>query len=367
MFKFLNLEPEIFGIDINDSSLKIVKLKRKLRGFDLVSFNELKIKQGVIKEGIIQDQETLANIIKMACVTVKGKRLGTKYAIVSLPEEKSFSQLIQMPKMTGEELKSAVPFEAENYIPLAINKAYLDFQVINSHKENSKHLDLLINVMPKYIVDSYVLCCKKASLMPCILETESQAIARALLKNGNNIPSVILIDLGYDSTNFIIFSGDSIRFTCSIPISSQQLTHAISDGLGVSLHKAEALKIKHGLNKKEKGHDDIDKAIEPILHDLATQIKKYIDFYHGHPFHEDSLSNGKIGKIILSGGGANLKNISDFLSKELKIAVELGNPFTNIISPKNNNFTHKDILSFTTALGLALRGASEQLDNYNNT
>jgi len=359
MFKFLNLEPEIFGLDINDSSLKIVKLRRKRKGFSLVSFNEVKIRPGVIKEGMIQDEETLVNIIKMACITVKGKKLGTKYVIVSLPEEKSFSQLIQMPKMTEEELKLAVPFESENYIPLAIDKSYLDFQVINSHKNNIKHLDLLINAMPKSIVDSYVSCCKKAGLIPCILEVESQAIVRALLKTGENIPSVMLIDLGHDSTSFIIFSGSSMRFTCSIPISSQQLTYAISDSLGINLYKAEALKIKYGL--KETEYHNIDKIIRSILHDLATQIKKYIDFYHGHAFHENSLSNGKIEKVILSGGGANLKNISDFLSKELKVSVELGNPFINIITPKKSNFIHKNLLSFTTALGLALRGASEQL------
>ena len=155
MLKFLNLEPEIFAIDINDSSLKIIKLIKKRKGFSLVSFNDVKIKQGVIKEGIIQDKEALANIIKKACNTVKGKKLGTKYAIISLPEEKSFSQLIQMHKMTEEELKLALPFEAGNYIPLAIDNAYLDFQIINSPQDNLTHLDLLINAMPKSIIDNY--------------------------------------------------------------------------------------------------------------------------------------------------------------------------------------------------------------------
>jgi len=73
MLKFLNLEPEIFAIDINDSSLKIIKLIKKRKGFSLVSFNDVKIKQGVIKEGIIQDKEALANIIKKACNEVKGR------------------------------------------------------------------------------------------------------------------------------------------------------------------------------------------------------------------------------------------------------------------------------------------------------
>ncbi|MBI3631263.1 MAG: type IV pilus assembly protein PilM, partial [Candidatus Staskawiczbacteria bacterium] len=316
MFKFLDLEPEIFGMDISDSSLKITKLRKTKKGFSLVSFNEVEIKQGIIKDGAIQDKEILANIIKIACSMVKGKKLGTKYVAVSLPEEKSFMQLIQMPKMTEKYLRLALPLEAENYIPLSADKSYLDFQIIDSHKYNSGHLDLLVNVMPKSIVDPYVSCCKKAGLVPYILEVESQAIVRALLKDGKNIMPVILIDLGYDSTNFIVFSGNSIRFTCSIPISFKQLIHTTE--------------------KEKKEHYSIDKTTESVSHELVAQIKKYINFYHGHSFHDDFSGNDNIEKIILSGPGANLENISDFLSKELKILVELGNPFINITPQKKN-------------------------------
>src|SRR3990167_7279696 len=123
-----------------------------------------------------------------------------------------------MPRMTREELALAVPLEAENYIPLTIDKVYLDFQEIDSGKEDTNHLDLLVNVMPKSIADSYVSCFKKASLVPCILEVESQAIARALLK-GNEGRAFVLLNLGQDNTSFIIASGNAIRFTSSIPFS----------------------------------------------------------------------------------------------------------------------------------------------------
>ena len=256
MFKFLNLNPELFSIDINDLFLRIIKLNKKRGGFKIVSFNEVQIKEGIVKEGVIQDKDALVKIIKLACSTVKGKKLDTKYIIASLPEEKSFSQVIQMPKMTYEELESAVPFEAENYIPLAIDKVYLDFQIIdnsNSKHNNQNHLDLLINVMPKHIVDAYVSCFKNAGLIPSILEVESQAIVKALLKNNKESTSCIFIDFGQTKTSLIIFSGNSIRFTSSIPISSQQLTDAISRGLGISYQDAENLKVKHGLVTKKGG------------------------------------------------------------------------------------------------------------------
>ncbi len=108
----LDLKYETFGLDLNDFSLKIVKLKKKRHGFVLVFHNEIKIPRGVIEGGVIKNEEALVKIIKYACSSVKGKRLQVKYVVASLPEEKSFLQVVPMPKMSEEEFKLAVPFEA---------------------------------------------------------------------------------------------------------------------------------------------------------------------------------------------------------------------------------------------------------------
>lgn len=362
MFKFLNLQPEIFGIDLNDSSIKVVKLEKRGKEFFMVSHNELKVKSGVIKGGVIADQESLVKIIQAACATVEGKKLATKYVILSLPEERSFSQIIRMPNMTHQELTKAVPFEAENYIPLPIDKVYLDFEVITPHKEvaGASHLDVLVNVMPKYIVDSYVASFKAASLVPCALEIESQSVVRALTKNGESQKPMVLIDFGGDSTSLIIFSGNVLRFTASIPFSSKQLATAVADKLGIKFGRAEEFKVKNGLmDKKGKENKEAVKAMSLLLYDFADKIRKYISFYHGHSSHDYFPSDDNIEKIVLCGGGANLKGLPEFLSNTLKIPVELGDPFLNIIPCDKRlecPITFQSALSFTTAIGLALRG-----------
>lgn len=363
MLKFLALKEETFGLDITDLSLNIVKLEKKRKSFDLVSFNNTEIKPGIVEEGIIKNEEALAKIIKTACADVKGKKLNTKYVIASLPEEKSFLQVIQIPKMNKEELKSAVPLQAENYIPLSINDVYLDFQAISPAKNYLSYLDVLIVAMPKKIVDSYVSCFKKAGLIPVSLEVEAEAISRALIKKEMSASSLILIDLGKNNTDFIIFSDHSIRFTCSIPISSQQLTMAISGALKIDLNKAEKLKIEHGLTKKKT--NKILKAITPALDDLIAQIQKYLNFYYEHSSIEHVLPDRKIEKILLCGGGAKLKGLPEFLSQKLGIPTELGNPWTNFLLKRKqpNKVVEKNILSFTTAIGLALRGINGKENN----
>ncbi|MBZ9572048.1 type IV pilus assembly protein PilM [Patescibacteria group bacterium] len=374
MFEFFTLKPEAFGLDISDLSLKIIKLKKKRGVLNLVSFGEFPIKPGVIEGGEIKNGEALVEIIKEA-ISKNKRKLKTNYVIASLPEEKAFLQVIQFPIMKEEELKKAIYFEAENYVPLPIKEVYLDSQIVKPLYNHLDHIDVFIAALPKKTIDPYVPCLKKAGLIPRVLEIESLAIIRALIKNEVSPFPVLIIDLGATRTSFIIFSGYSLRFTSSIPISSQNLTQAISRSLKVDLKKAEELKIKYGLQeryrlkiengtKKEAERGEIFEAMAPALTSLVEEIKKYLSFYRSHASHEHLPPDGKrVEKILLCGGGANLKGLSDFLSLELKIPVELSNPWINILPEPLKEvpgLPFKKSLSYTTALGLALRG----IENY---
>lgn len=365
MFNFLKLKQETFSLDISDLSLKIVKLEKKKGFFSLASYNKISIKPGIVEEGVIQDEESLSEIIKKACKTVTGKKLNTKYVVLSLPEEKTFLQIIKMPKMKEKELKSAVFFEAENYIPLPISEVYLDFQIIPPAKDNLNHMDVLIVATPKKIVNGYVSCLEKAGLTPFIIEVESQAIVRALVKNEFSSSPIVILDLGQSNTNFIVFSGKSIRLMYSLPVSSQQLTVAIAESLKVDFNKAEKMKLQYDLQNMKKDDESIKvfKAINTVLDDLITQIKKYLTFYQSHSFHEHINSESKVESILLCGGGANLKGLPEFLSKKLDIPTKLGNPWINFPVKKPNNYIHNDSLYLTTALGLELREINNTKDN----
>ncbi len=347
----LDLKTKAFGLDISDLSLKIVALNQRGRFFNLASFREEEIKPGIIRQGEIKDKESLVGIIKEAVKKIKGEKLKTKYVVASLPEEKAFLQVIRLPKMSEEDLKGAVIFEAENYIPLPINQVYLDYQIVQPPARGIDHLDVLLAALPKSTIDPYIDCLKLAGLKTKSLEIESLAIARALIKNENSSSPVLLIDIGATRTSFIVFSGSSLRFTSSIPVSCQNFTQIIAKALNTSLLEAEKLKLKYGLIPDKKFN--IFEALVPSLVDLVQQVKKYLDYYKSH--HPDK----DVSKIILCGGGANLKGISDFFSDQLKIKVELGNPWINILSKDGENksqLSQSESLRYATALGLALRG-----------
>ena len=293
--------------------------------------------------------------------SVKGEKLDTQYAVVSLPEGKAFLQVVQLPRMELSQVSQAVSFEAENYIPYSLDTVYLDSQVIRPLKDHLDHIDVLIASLPRTTIDTYLSVVRSAGLIPLAFEIESLAVARSLIPNEVTASPQLIIDLGATRTSFIIFAGTSLRFTASIPISSTNLTEHIAKALKLSLDRAEHVKRHYGLAgvNDAEGREVFDTLVPPLT-DLLEQIKKHMSYYESHSEHQHlPAKQSAITKILLCGGGANLPGLPEFLQKELGIKVVLGNPWVNILpSPLQEvpGLPFKDSIRFTSALGLAMRG-----------
>ncbi len=362
MLDLFTIKPRAAGLDISETSLKFAQLEKRGALSRLKSAANFEVPKGVIEGGEIKDAGAFTEILKHFRAERKLERC---YVIASLPEDKAFLQVIQLPRMEINELQKAVYFEAENYIPLPINEVYLDFNIIAPEIDGEDHIDVLLAAMPRKTIDQYASCLKSADFKPLALEIESLAMTRAIIKNSLSSIPVVILDIGATKTVFMVFSGRSLRFTASIRISARDLTYAIGRELNYDFSKAEEVKITYGLSARR---DDvmgrkIAKAMDPVLNALVEQFKKYIDYYLMHASHEHiRLEKSNIAEIRLCGGGANLKGLSGFLERELKLPVVLGNPWINIFGETVKDLprmSYDDSRIFTTAFGLAERG----LDN----
>lgn len=119
------------------------------------------------------------------------------------------------------------------------------------------------------------------------------------------------------------------------------------------------------LKQDEKLTKNISQALIPILGDLISQIKKYINYYQTHSGHQHSQGkNVGIEKVFISGKEANLKGFTPFLSFSLNVPFEIANPWVNILpSPLKEvpGLSFKDSLEYAAALGLALRAIQEEI------
>ncbi len=93
-------------------------------------------------------------------------------------------------------------------------------------------------------------------------------------------------------------------------------------------------------------------AMQPVLDDLATEVRRSLEFHLGR------YPDTTFSRLVLVGGGAKLRNLDEFLANNLGVPTSVGNPFDNI---KVNapglpaEFVPTNAPLCAVALGLALR------------
>lgn len=330
---------ETFGLDISDSSLKAARVKKSRAGTFLSSFATVDIEPGIVVNGKVEDESALASAIVSL---TKKLNPGTGYVSIALPEERSFLKVIRMPKMDERDLKGAVPYEAENHLPLPSDSVYLDFEFLGPSKDNDG-MEVLVVALPREISDSCASAVEAAGLFPVFMETESLAIVRSLTDKDDGKGPILITDIGERKTSFVILSGGAIRFTGSVQISSDSFTEEIIDARGVDRSEAERIKIEKGVREE---------SLEETIGDLARSIKRHLDYYHSRVAHDDGFDN--ISRVLLCGGGSNLKGLPEKLSGMTDSDVRLADPLLNL-SRKPEDLSLEEGLKYGVAIGSALR------------
>jgi len=177
-FKLFSHHQPAFGLDISGSSLKLMQLERSGTDSRLRAYNETVFPRGLMVNGAMPDEKSFLELLKGSMDKCKFGQLSTRYVVVSLPESKSFVRVIQIPQMSDSEADSAVPVEAESFIPLPVDQVYLDWQKIGYTEDK---MNILMIASPRDFVDSYVSVFDSAGLRLAALEVESQSCLRSLL------------------------------------------------------------------------------------------------------------------------------------------------------------------------------------------
>ncbi|MDR3642662.1 MAG: type IV pilus assembly protein PilM [Candidatus Doudnabacteria bacterium] len=351
-FKLFSKTIPAFGLDISGSSFKFMQLDGPAKNLGVKAYADVAVPKSLIANDVITDNKTFLTLLKQSLDRPQFGRLTTNYVVASLPESKSFVRVIQIPKMSEGEADNAVPFEAENFIPLPLDQVYLDWEKIG--EEGDKMVVLMV-AAPKEFVDGYMDLLEKAGLKPAALEVESQSCRRAVLLPDSR-ETVLLVDIEAYRSSMIMVENGSLQFTSTIPIAGNSFTESVAKALGVSAAKAEEIKRKVGIANTAE-YPNIKTSLLPVLGNLEAEIKNILKFHGEH-------SSRQVERIILSGGSAKLKNLAEYLGPQMSgsgvARVELANPWLNVGSQKQESF-QEDSLSFVTAIGLALRGGNYEI------
>ena len=335
------------GIDIGDSSLKMVELRKKGHKIQLsnYAFSENVSELNFNK---IDDTDYLAQAISKV---IKEAGFKARRATVSLPTFAVFSSIISVTVADKKGLNRAVTDEARKVIPLPLEEMILDWRVIpdkNGKTPSAGSIQVFLTGSPKKLVKKYIEVFRKANIALSSLETETFSLVRSLV--GDDRTPVMVVEIGANSTDLSIVKESIPVLNRSLSVCAATVTKMLSDRLGMSFNQAEQFKLDLSFSLSvDNTQDKLPKMVLDSIEPIVTEMKYLRDFYH-------SQNTEPLEKVILSGGGALLLNLSDYLSERLDIKVIIGDPWRRISYPHEI----KPVLmeagpKLAVAIGLAMR------------
>jgi len=332
-----------FGLDIGSDSIKIAQVEGSGGRFSLVTAGMIKTPGNGLASESEKDLVMIAETIKKL---MKEVNLHASEVVIALPERDVFTQVVEMPKMSTDQLNQAIPWEAENLIPRPLTEVNLDWQILNSAGENSTKMKVLLIAAPKEKVNKYLKVLRIADLDPLALETNTLAITR-LLNLALPQTDSLLVDFGAESLGTALIKQGQLLAVRSLPFGGQAITRAISTAFNFDFPMAEEYKKTYGFTSQLE--NKVASAMMPVLTSMASELKKIVHFY-------EEKEQKPLKLITLVGAGALLPGLPEFLTQALALEVQVIDPFSVIkTEEKTHEVFKKSAPLFAVAIGLAMK------------
>jgi type IV pilus assembly protein PilM len=340
----------VVGLDIGSHAVKVCQLKRTSNGYAVVTLGSTVLPEGAVDDGTLNEPEIVSKAIAdlFNNLKIKNKKVGFSISGYSVIVKK-----VNLAVMEDAKLEEHIMAEAEQYIPFDIEDVYLDFQDLKTNTKGAERTDVMLVAAKKEVVDDYIEMLQGINLNPVIVDVDGFALENSYEYNYQKNENVALVDIGATKMNINILSQGISVVARDIVVGSRQLTEQIQNVFDIEFEEAEAIKL--GFLPAEDKRREVEEIFTTICTQWVLEVKKAIDLYHAN--HPDQ----PLKKLILSGGGAKVNGLTDFLAQETDMEVELFNPFKNMVT--NRKKIDPDYLlsigpEMAIVTGIALRASA---------
>jgi len=327
------------GLDIGSHSVKVIEITGPDDKPELTALSYEKI----------HSADSRTAIVDAVTQCVARAHLSSKDVNTAITGPGVIVRFIEIPQMKDSELKNAIPFEAEKYIPFSVKEVTLGYYVLLNPIGKGKMLILLV-AAKKDLVEERMKTVKDAGLTADIVDVSSIAVANAFLaqkrlsKDKKNKVCAI-IDIGAKGTDIDIIDDDVLYFTRSIQMGGDNIAKVAEEKVPGFKGDIEELVYSGSYDKGE-----FSAAVESVMCDIIDEIRPSFGYF-------ENQSGKMIDEVFITGGASKLAEIGEILRKHLELKVVKWNPLEGV---EINKSIDKDLLArirdqLGVSVGLAIR------------
>lgn len=268
-------------------------------------------------------------------------------------------QLVMNP---GEEIIDVIPQEyivdnepeIKDPIGMAGTRLEANFHIITGQVSN------VLNIKK---------CVDRSSLNTKGIILEPIASAESVLSDEEKEAGVVLVDIGGGTTDIAIFQDGLIRHTAVIPFGGNVITQDIKEGCKIMQRHAEALKVRFGSALASesrdnevvcipgiRGKDPKEITIKNLASIIQARMEEIIELVN-YEIRNSGYSKKLIGGIVVTGGGAQLKHLTQLFEYMTGMDTRIGYPTEHLAN--TNDIKNLSSPMYATGIGLVLKGFEE--------
>jgi type IV pilus assembly protein PilM len=317
------------------------------------------LEPGIVVGGELRDPDALAEALKEFFAKHKLPKKGVRLGIAN---NRIGVRTFDIAGINDQkQLTNAIRFRAQEALPIPIDEAVLDYQVLGDgvDAEGQPTKRILLVVAYRELIDRYMNACKKAGIQLVGIDLEAFALLRALQAPQDGTGSdptaaLVAVAIGHDRSTFAVSDGRICEFTRVLEWGGAALNVAIARALDAAPSEVDGVKralaltdemVPEGLNAEQakKARDAMRRAIQTFARELVSSLQ----YYQNQP---GSLG---IGEIVLTGGTAHLHGLAGELERLIGVRVRVGDPLARMKVSKRVGETEQ-VGSLAVAIGLGI-------------
>ena len=335
------------GVDVGIFQIKAAEIKVIDNFPEVVALRRYPSPPGLWSDQF--DEESLVEALR----EVTNPRL--KEVITCIGGEKLISRVVRLPaEMTDKELEITARFELEKIVPVPLDQLIMEQVRLEdknkTQKETSKigkeeGQNVLLLAVPAATVYQYYSIFSRAGLVVTAIDLQAFALWRLFGQATEG--TLAIVEIGANTTHFIVVKDGLIRFLRLLPVGSNTLTSYFMDSFGLEFPEAQQMKEEAAVSSRNEYSSPNEQLISDTLHvgllEITRELQRSLEYC-------SVQENLPAERLILSGGASKLKGLVAYLQDALNIIVEEGIP--EISLPEGETFDP----AYSVAIGLALRG-----------
>lgn len=316
-------QKSLVGLDLGSAVVKAVELTLEGPEPVVTGFARAEIPPG-------------GSVAEAVAACFQSGKFKSKKVVTSVAGQSVVVRYVTMPRMSESELRQAIRFETDKYLPFELDEVQLDLQPLKrapsttdaGKGKESDQQSVLLAACKARAIEERIQLIQGQGLSPVAIDIDVFALANAWELCGlpaeeageaaETRAAIALVDVGSTRTSINVIASGETCFSREINIGGADMTQAVARAMSIENFEAEAIK------RASETHElEVNTAIQPVLEDLVGELSLSLDYVE----HHEGL---QVEEILLSGGGVLAPGVAQHIEQSTGRKARTWNPLEGL-------------------------------------